>query len=274
MSKGWESVYKRYLNDIDLPYNEMGKLMEQYRPKKLYRYMRFDDYWKKNVFEGQLYLAESSNVNDPFDCLVYIDREIYKKYMFENVCKLFPLMDRQILKETVRETIDDEIDEQICNIKKKIRIACFTESNVSPLMWSHYAESHKGFCVEYDLTKLPEGYTHCLLPVIYSNQRYNATDAFITNNKNLVMNPYYFKSLHWRYEKEWRMVITEDLVTDGEYYADFSTGISGIYIGIESMKNHKEKVEEIIKQYSIKGISVHEMYIEFDTYDMKSKIIN
>lgn len=34
--------------------------------------------------------------------------------------------------------------------KRFSAIACFSESIESVLMWSHYADSHKGFALEYD----------------------------------------------------------------------------------------------------------------------------
>ena len=40
MSNKWEKVYRKYLYDADLSYSGLGKVMEQFRPKKLYRYMR------------------------------------------------------------------------------------------------------------------------------------------------------------------------------------------------------------------------------------------
>lgn len=236
--------------------------------------MRFDDYLEKNVFEGQVYLSEASNLNDPFDCLVYINHKVYIEYMFQTVCKIIPQMDRKVLRQTVRESVDDEIDKQISNMKKKFRIACFTENSLSPLMWAHYADSHKGFCIEYDLTRIPEGYRFGILPVIYSNERYDITNAVITRNRNLLMNPYYFKSLHWEYEKEWRMVITEDVVTDGEYCADFHDGISGIYLGLKSFECHKEKIDKIKENYSQKGIPVHEISIEPSSYYLKAIRVN
>lgn len=274
MSNKWEKVYKKYLEDANLSYSEMGKMMDQYRPKKLYRYMRFDDYWEKNIFDGQVYLSEAANLNDPFDCLVYINHKVYIEHMFQSVCMIFPKMDRRILRETVRASIDDEIDNQLYGMKKKFRIACFTENNIFPLMWAHYADSHKGFCMEYDLTKLPDGYRYGILPVIYSDKRYDATNAVITRNTNLLMNPYYFKSSHWKYEKEWRMVITEGLVADGEYYADFHDGISGIYLGLKSFDCHREKVDKIIEVYSQKEIPVYKIIIEPSSYFMKSIPIN
>lgn len=32
-------------------------------------------------------------------------------------------------------------------------VACFSETNVSSLMWGHYADSHKGYCLEYDFKR-------------------------------------------------------------------------------------------------------------------------
>ena len=194
--------------------------------------------------------------------------------MFQATFKIFPNIDRKFLRQTVRGSIDDEIDKQIYEMKRKFRVACFTENNTFPLMWAHYADSHKGFCLEYDLAKLPKGYRFGLLPVIYSDKRYDATNAVITRNTNLLMNPYYFKSSHWKYEKEWRMVATENLVTDGEYYADFHEGISGIYLGLKSFDCHKEKVDKIIEEYSQKELPVHKIVIEPSSYCMKSIQIN
>ena len=37
------------------------------------------------------------------------------------------------------------------------------------LMWSHYANEHKGFCIEFDFSKGPDDLLP--LPVIYSSKR-------------------------------------------------------------------------------------------------------
>lgn len=274
MSRKWEKEYRRFLDDTKLTYSEMGKKMEKYRPEKIYRYMRFDDYWEKNIFEGQAYLGEANNLNDPFDCLVYIDDKVYLEYMFQISCKIFPEINKKELRKIVKESINDELEKQLRNMKKKFRVACFTENNDSPLMWAHYTDNHKGFCIEYDLTKLPEGYRYGIFPVLYSDKRYDVTNAVVTRNKNLLMNPYYFKSLNWEYEKEWRIVITEDLVTDGEYYADFHDGITGIYLGLKSFECHKEKIDKIIEEYSQKNIPVYKINIESSSYKLQYVQIN
>lgn len=62
--------------------------------------------------------------------------------------------------------------------KRFVSIACFCESVQSITMWSHYADYHKGFALEYEmrptLTKgIKEGVG--LYPVIYDDIRYDAS---------------------------------------------------------------------------------------------------
>lgn len=270
----FEKRYRRYLDDENLSYAEIGKLIEDYRPLKLYKYMRFNEFWERNIFEGQVYLSNASGLNDPFDCLVYVNHKMYAEYMFQKSCKVFQGIDRKTLRETVKASISNELNKQIYDMKNKIRVTCFTENHALPLMWAHYAEGHKGFCIEYDLSKIPEGYRLGVFPVVYSDKRYDATKIAIHRNKNIVMNPFYFKSSYWEYEKEWRMVIPEDIVSDGEYYADFSKGITGIYFGLESYHYHKEKIEIIMERFSQKEIAIYKAVIEPSSYQLKFERVN
>ena len=70
------------------------------------------------------------------------------------------------------------------------------------------------------------------------------------------------------------MVIPESLITDEEYYADFSEGITGIYLGLESYNYHKEKIQMIIEKYSQKEIAVHKAIIEPSSYQLKFVRVN
>jgi hypothetical protein len=74
-------------------------------------------------------------------------------------------------------------------------VACFTEERDATLMWGHYAEEHKGFCVEYDFaadlkrcTKPCKDIRGCrnfmlnwaLAPVQYNDKRFDATSYLMT----------------------------------------------------------------------------------------------
>ena len=274
MNRKREKLYQQYLDDEKITYIELGKKMDRYRPKKLYRYMRFDEYWKKNIFEGQVFLSPANKVNDPFDCLVYVNHELYANKIYEYVKKIFPNVADKVIREETNAEIAHSLDKRLYKMKNSLRIACFTENCLSPLMWAHYADSHKGFCIEYDLRKLAYGYRWGLLPVIYSNKRYDATKALTVRNSNMAMNPYFFKSSHWKYEKEWRMVVPSNMFEDEEYYADFSDGISAIYLGLESHKEHEDKIREIVKKYSNGSIPIYKIYIKPDSYNLGKDKIN
>lgn len=274
MNRKREKLYQQYLDDEKITYIELGQKMDRYRPKKLFRYMRFDEYWKKNIFEGQVFLSPANRVNDPFDCLVYINHKLYAEKMYEIVKRIFPKVDDKILHEEVDAEIDGDLDKRLYEMKNSLRIACFTENYLSPLMWAHYADSHKGFCIEYDLRKLAYDYRWGLLPVIYSNKRYDATKALTTRDSNIAMNPYFFKSSHWKYEKEWRMVVPSNMFTDDEYYADFSSGISAIYLGLESHKEYKNEIDEIVKKYPSGSIPIYKIYLKPDSYKLNKNKIN
>ena len=85
----------------------------------------------------------------------------------------------------------------IKTVRSTFRVSCFSQKNDSILMWSHYANSHKGFCLEYDFKMLKELIT-LPLPVKYCNDLPNDID----DKLKLI----FTKSKEWSYEEEWRLV--------------------------------------------------------------------
>lgn len=98
-------------------------------------------------------------------------------------------------------------------------------------MWSHYANKHFGFCLEYDFTytlirRFPDLHIAQLMlfPVYYSRNRPLLSEALIDTNttidykelkklppdfiKNIMIGLLY-KSEDWAYEKEWRILSIE-----------------------------------------------------------------
>lgn len=136
---------------------------------------------------------------------------------------------------------EEEVEKTILVAKQYFRenpwLVCFSSEVTGPLMWSYYADSHKGFALEYNLSTTTVPCINCisthkcsdfpvhgsLYPIVYTDEKYDATDyvnhvavdAFLKfiNFENLP-NPYdglvfrkanVFKSNYWAHEKEWRM---------------------------------------------------------------------
>lgn len=82
--------------------------------------------------------------------------------------------------------------------KRKQLICCFSTDYRNTLLWSHYADSHQGCCLEVDVTSKLEPYL-----VNYSQDIPEAT----RNIEEILTH----KSMYWKYEKEVRYFKNEIL---------------------------------------------------------------
>ncbi|MGH6826617.1 DUF2971 domain-containing protein, partial [Methyloceanibacter sp.] len=81
----------------------------------------------------------------------------------------------------------------------------------SPLMWSHYGNQHKGLCVEYDVSQVPQEELH---RVRYGDSRRIAASRVLqwletedqASSEAVHRGCLLTKSLDWTYEYEWRML--------------------------------------------------------------------
>lgn len=101
----------------------------------------------------------------------------------------------------------DVIQEEIVNTFKK-GVLCLSKKFNSPLMWSHYANQHKGLCIEYDMKDVKNEQVH---EVIYGGSREILTSEIVEwldepgNDTRIKQVCLLTKSGEWRYESEWRM---------------------------------------------------------------------
>ena len=152
--------------------------------------------------------------------------------------------------------------------------ACFCEDIRSILMWGHYADSQKGFALEYDFRptlQKPLPYV-VLCPVVYSENRYDATEymtwAFlrmqglpaISPDISAHMKVALHKSKDWEYEQEWRLI--DPRLQDPSNPKPTVTQYrpKSIYYGTGVNKAHLTKLHEIAV---LKGIREYEMYIDY-----------
>ena len=77
-------------------------------------------------------------------------------------------------------------------------------------MWVHYANHHRGICVEYDLLEINNILNFAAVPVIYSTQRacfdYLNPKRIEQDMHKLLVESLTSKSPEWSYEKEWRII--------------------------------------------------------------------
>lgn len=88
----------------------------------------------------------------------------------------------------------------------RIGVVCYTETNSNILMWSHYANSHKGLCFEFDSNQNPvkRWKNYKFHPINYSDSR--KIDILEHGYVESFFKLLTTKSLHWEYEKEHRLI--------------------------------------------------------------------
>ncbi len=108
-----------------------------------------------------------------------------------------------------------------------------------------------------------------LFPVTYSNERFDITDFYIDNvinnngkDKHRLIHSVLYKSEDWKYEKEWRFVISES-----EYDAETvsTPKPKAIYLGSQIKEEHKEQFIKVCKE---NDIDVYKMKLDSRMYKL------
>lgn len=217
---------------------------------KLYKYRSGDynsdntNYDLQNLKEGKIRVTNPGNLNDPFECNAIcsdiVDSLDKKLDEFKDFFEF-----KKINKEDYIEKAHDELMKSYNEkLLSNLLICSFSESNDNILMWSHYSNCHKGFCIEYDFSQLIK-LRALIFPVIYSKTLPDIVDMSLKNKKKY--SSIYTKSLDWKYEKEWRFILIG--ASEGENLRINKP--KAIYLGCNIDKRLEEDLIKICKDKEI-----------------------
>lgn len=274
-----------------------------------------------------VHLSHPTAFNDPFDGTLMISFEAYCKRLGKDFEKEFGLtipdgLSTEKIIEAIHTNIENsqslkEFTNQIhqwhheeMHKLQNMGVCCFTDPEMlsKNLMWSHYANDHQGFCIEYQLPEHPvlqdedwitglKPWERSMLmhtfPVAYCekrldfSQKWPEMDSIIRNSSDYSdVFPYYqygliTKGIEWSYEREWRFIYppvieaTKDKypltsrLKDGDNLEFFP--IKNVYLGCRMSKDVKDAIREIIGG---RDIHIYDVYPSEDDYDFEFKEIN
>ena len=187
--------------------------------------------------------------------------------------QIFPEL--QAERDQVRTILDDLDRRLISQTNTLFRVGCLCTDYRNALMWSHYADCHKGFCVEYDFSAHGHSSTGALpLPVIYSDVRPQVPweYALVQSSENTasaatsLMVGVLTKDKLWEYENEWRFLIP---ATTSPHLS--MPPISCIYLGAKIEAQNRKR---IITHAEKLKIPVKQMVVDRGTYTLHSEDIH
>ena len=189
----------------------------------------------------KIWLATPESFNDPFDCNI--------KFKSEFNSEAF----HKYLKQTNRGTGDLTIDyvtflqrlEEFRNKDiKKFGVFSMSQINDNILMWSHYANQHEGFCIEF--VRSPNkllGDIERTRPVDYHYHYPEVEPLDLDGNidPSIFRKMLFTKAKDWSYEKEWRLTYDE-----GNKGEQLPADISSIIFGLRMHEDHKNTIRNIL----------------------------
>jgi hypothetical protein len=243
-------------------------------PKRLFKYQPYTIWSLDNLKNRQIRFSRPIEFNDPFDCAItpliseptqdewnQVFEEFRSKSRDKEAIDLKYLSDRipnEEFKKDSRIGFKKAFEEQKAITLNNRGVACFSESLDSLLMWSHYTDGHRGFCLEFDTKYEPFNKT---FPVDYSDDipSINPTKVFREDIGGDFIDLLRTKSKGWSYEKEWRIMHKEPNI---QYGID-EASLVGIYYGCAMLDVHKQIISSLFSGTRTRFYELHKVEDKF-----------
>lgn len=255
--------------------NSFKREIEEGRmPRYLYKFREINDCksnnikdsTKKIITNSELWFSKPSDFNDPFDCQIISDTKNTKEEI-KNFLKQNHFLTRKELAYRVEYYHKNSTEwhsimkNTIPECLNNTGICCFANNKDSILMWSHYADSHKGICLKFDVLQDLNFFSGCI-KVEYKAEypKYNLA----RDSSSLVQHHIQTKSQDWHYEGEVRLLAKHS----GPYKFN-SKALVEIYFGCNCPKAQEIKnlaIENNFKHLKFKKakISTNKYMLNFD----------
>ncbi|WP_429220340.1 DUF2971 domain-containing protein [Aeromonas veronii] len=187
-----------------------------------------------------IYFGSPRNFNDPYDCALSpgikepTDADIEKirrhylngRDLSEKIRREFELTPVSKLRNLILRIGQDALDQTIADFLSRRGVSCFSEKVDSLLMWSHYSDHCKGFCLEFDTStalfdKIKKVRYEQAMPEI------DIVPMLCDKDFDHVLELYCTKAIDWAYEHEWRGIHN----AAGTAFCYESTALTGVYFG-------------------------------------------
>jgi len=265
-------------------------------PKKLYKYRKFNTSTLRLLCQAEMYYADPEVFNDPLDCrpVIRVDTDVPT---LEKVCYRMLVLARgkekalasmenyRYLSTEYGDFRKDEpaIDCYTQDLRQEVKLLLYQDMRKSgvlsfaarwdcPLMWSHYADQHRGLCIEYDSAKhkcehlSKVDYTtsgNITVSSLFEWKLRGSAEAERTIRHVF----FYAKAKEWRYEREWRDVAKSSGPVDAPLT------ISAVHFGLRCDYPVLTSVVKLFSNYSAK-IRFFEVYRKDDGLRLKRRSVD
>ncbi|MEZ8345714.1 DUF2971 domain-containing protein [Vibrio splendidus] len=256
-------------------FNANRKKLQERRRNQLYKYRPVTRESIEFLLNRELWAAKPVTFNDPFDAQVNYNALV-----------------TQTLNHFKRNTenIRKELLAHINSFTSKVGICSLSRTNKNQLMWSHYADEHRGFCIGLDINNLLDDTLlknkvnyQAKLPIdkllntltiisdswLYIDNKVNMTllkdifENFITEEILVT------KHSNWQYENETRIIAPN--------YGSIPfkcSQVMSITFGLKMPDRDKKIVRQVIKGLHYENVEWYQATKDRNNYSIELKLLN
>lgn len=234
--------YQKYQYYVEQVKNQV---LDEKENVVLYSFRRFNEYTLTDLINKQITVCHPSKMNDPFDSIANIwssEKNLHRICKNTESNKYIPIFSDSFKYFRIRSFVANkdtyETDDSILS---------------KTLMWSFYADEHRGFCIKYNLSKhfikKPNDGSYChlrILPIKYVSEYDLSNKTYIDTNDS-----FGYKYKVWTDESEVRL-ISYNTITDSPFFGerlDEDSKIEEIIFGIKCPPETKDVICNLIKNY-------------------------
>ena len=236
------------------------EIIDNKRPRFLYKYRSIKSAigFLKN---SSIYFSNYKDFNDPFESackkrLDFTPQQYYDAFLRWGVDSLSAMHKVEEIRLGLVNGVD--LQRQVTDlILNGFAYFCMAENPDNILMWSHYADSHKGVCFKFDL--LQDDVFLNTIPVDY-NSGYLEFDSLNGNPAPIITR----KSAEWHYEHEHRTITTD---IKGLHHINKET-LAEIIFGCRTSKRNRTRIRNLVVRNGFNKVSFSEAVVNPEAYKL------
>ena len=224
----------------------------------LYKYGRLNEHSEALFSSPTIWFSPPAQLNDPFECRPWFTFEGTQEQIVGVLTRFLRRQNPHLTPENATahavgiflegrhrdpdtwNRLRHDVGETLGH---RIGLYCLSKRPDSILMWSHYSQDHRGFCLEFEATDST--------PVFGGAQevRYAAdfpvVDFFNTPHDTQVDLIFLTKYEGWRYEEEWRIIDHDRGPGLHEYPVEF---LKGVIFGLRMPAADRAKIRAWVQR--------------------------
>lgn len=227
----------------------------------LYKYGCINSYSDQLFTTGRIYFASPDIFNDPFECDPVVSthnlsRKKYREFLIRKAkengensagarAKAAQIMKAGLIK---KPNTLLKIRQEMKEYYNRAGMYCLSETRDDILMWSHYADDHRGYCIQFEAKNRTPVFG-AAQKVTYSAS-YPVTDLLDDNNVKRTELALLTKYEGWSYEKEWRIIhLAHDENPPAWGLKDYPMQLmKKVILGARMQEDHKRSIKSWIGQ--------------------------